>query len=429
MMQPGHQATHHTGGIIMAIDLQQPDMREPSDERKAELESAYQANIVAGKAPYEAVTIHTGGELQWIMAQRKWSGALSLPEGMQRANLSKVNLIGVILSGVRLDEANLSNATLRGAILNNTYLSLANLSNVDLSLASLENAYLPVANLRDAYLTLANLRGASLTGAYLSNARLGEAILSNADLSIANLSEAYLGGAILSGTVLRRANLSGTDLARALMTAETVLDDIALDTHTKFFGTRWNGVPLDGVDWAKAPRLGDEPTSENLAGKKASEKALLCRNAVRAYHGLSIVLRDQGLADTASKYRLRELAMERKAMRYERNFGGWLLNVLLGAVAGHGEKPGRAFAAYLSIITTFALIFWGVTNFLHTGSSPLQWYEAAVLSVSSFHGRGFFTSTIQLGDPLAIVAAFEAVFGLFIELVFIATFSRRFLGD
>lgn len=67
-----------------------------------------------------------------------------------------------------------------------------------------------------------------------------------------------------------------------------------------------------------------------------------------------------------------------------------------------------------------------MTNFLHSGAQPLQWYEAAVLSVSSFHGRGFFTSTIQLGDPLAIVAAFEAVCGLFIELVFIATFSRRF---
>jgi hypothetical protein len=56
-------------------------------------------------------------------------------------------------------------------------------------------------------------------------------------------------------------------------------------------------------------------------------------------------------------------------------------------------------------------------------------YEALVLSLSSFHGRGFFPSTISLGDPLAIIAAAEAVIGLFIELLFIATFSRRFLGD
>src|SRR5215469_17503037 len=122
--------------------------------------------------------------------------------------------------------------------------------------------------------------------------------------------------------------------------------------------------------------------------------------------------------------------MQRKAMRFEHNWGGWLLNVLLGAVAGHGEKPGRAFVAYLGIVASFAAIFWAVTNFLHThGQQPLQWYEAIVLSLSSFHGRGFFTNTINLGDPLAIVGALEAVMGLFIELIFIATFSRRFLGD
>ena len=76
----------------------------------------------------------------------------------------------------------------------------------------------------------------------------------------------------------------------------------------------------------------------------------------------------------------------------------------------------------------FAIIFWLVTNVVHTGAPPLQWYEAGVLSLSSFHGRGFFTNTIQLGDPLAIVAAFEAVSGLFIELVFIATFTQRFFS-
>jgi hypothetical protein len=118
--------------------------------------------------------------------------------------------------------------------------------------------------------------------------------------------------------------------------------------------------------------------------------------------------------------------MERKALRYEHNIGGWLLNVILGGVAGHGEKPGRAFGAYLGII---AGIFWLVTHVLLGGAQPLHWYVAAVLSVSSFHGRGFFTNTIQLGDPVAIVAAFEAVLGLFIELVFIATFGKRFLGE
>jgi hypothetical protein len=52
-----------------------------------------------------------------------------------------------------------------------------------------------------------------------------------------------------------------------------------------------------------------------------------------------------------------------------------------------------------------------------------------VLSVTSFHGRGFFPEALSLGDWIARLGAFEAVIGLFIELVFIVTFSRRFLGS
>ncbi len=73
--------------------------------------------------------------------------------------------------------------------------------------------------------------------------------------------------------------------------------------------------------------------------------------------------------------------------------------------------------------------YWAVSQQFATKTQPaLHWYEALVLSLSSFHGRGFFPSQIGLGDPLAIVAAFEAVIGLFIELILIATFSNRFLN-
>jgi hypothetical protein len=58
----------------------------------------------------------------------------------------------------------------------------------------------------------------------------------------------------------------------------------------------------------------------------------------------------------------------------------------------------------------------------------LTWDEALVLSISSFHGRGFFTSGISLGDTLARLAAVEAVVGLLIEITFIATFTQRFFA-
>lgn len=60
--------------------------------------------------------------------------------------------------------------------------------------------------------------------------------------------------------------------------------------------------------------------------------------------------------------------------------------------------------------------------------APLSWYEALILSVSSFHGRGFFQPLESLGDPIAALAAIEAMIGLLIEISFIATFTQRFFG-
>jgi len=51
--------------------------------------------------------------------------------------------------------------------------------------------------------------------------------------------------------------------------------------------------------------------------------------------------------------------------------------------------------------------------------------------LTSFHGRGFFPgleNKASLDNPLVVLAAFEAVVGLFIEISFIATFTQRFFG-
>jgi hypothetical protein len=63
-----------------------------------------------------------------------------------------------------------------------------------------------------------------------------------------------------------------------------------------------------------------------------------------------------------------------------------------------------------------------------TTSHPLLWYEALVFSLNSFHGRGLFPQVINLGDPVTIVGALEAVIGLYFEAGLIATFTRRFFA-
>jgi hypothetical protein len=112
----------------------------------------------------------------------------------------------------------------------------------------------------------------------------------------------------------------------------------------------------------------------------------------------------------------------------------WVFSWILFLLAGYGYRPGRSILVYLAVIVWFANLYaWAAHGLLTFGLPPSQltslpWYEALVLSVSSFHGRGFFQPLQSLGDPVAILAAIEAVFGLIIEISFIATFTQRFFG-
>jgi hypothetical protein len=45
--------------------------------------------------------------------------------------------------------------------------------------------------------------------------------------------------------------------------------------------------------------------------------------------------------------------------------------------------------------------------------------------MTAFHGRGFFPTQFNPGDPQAIAAAIEALVGLFIEITLIATLTQR----
>jgi uncharacterized protein YjbI with pentapeptide repeats len=334
--------------------VSEPDLTEPSDERKAELRTAYQEGA---DAPYRGVHIGTLGEIYWIFSERNWSGKFKVPKGMTRSNLS----------------------------------------------------------------------GADLTWAHLSGADLNGADLSAADLSAADLRGANLSAARLPNADLRTADLSTADLTRALLNSEINLDGVTFTQPPVLLGVRWNGAPLDGVDWSQVDRLGDE-AAIRLA-KTRKERVQAYPDAARAYHGLVVALEAQGLVEQARYFRKRERTLERQRLRTSpRTWFGYGFYSLLNLISGQGEEPGRIFIAYAIIISLFTGIYWAVSHQFHTSARPLQWYEALVLSLSSFHGRGFFPSQIGLGDPLAMIAAVEAVVGLFIELILIATFTNRFLN-
>ena len=118
-------------------------------------------------------------------------------------------------------------------------------------------------------------------------------------------------------------------------------------------------------------------------------------------------------------------------------FVSWLFSWFLALLAGYGYHPGRSVFWYLATIVGFGYLYFQATHGLPIGPlhfaqasdiQALQPNEALILSVSSFHGRGFFQPIKSLGDPVAGLAAIEAVIGLLIEISFIATFTQRFFG-
>ncbi|HEY7022329.1 MAG TPA: pentapeptide repeat-containing protein [Ktedonobacterales bacterium] len=402
----------------------EPDDSRPSGERQTELRQATKTNLLAGRPPYAGVDIGTRGELNWILNEqvRKTSKA-------SRANtypdLRDVQLSGDMPS-VTMNFANLSGASILGASLTGADLSFCNLSSVFILETNFAGAEMVGVNLSNAIIIDATFTGANLTGSNMSGATIEEADyttdFSDADLSFVNLSSATISG-----------NFHGADLTSARFDAVTVCGgynergNMRLDAETQLLDVSWNGANLALINWEQVPRLGDEAYIKEVSTRTERTQAYL--NAARAYFGLAKALEAQNLTAPALRYRRRQHKLERVAQLRRFKIGQWLFSYALNIVSGYGDRPLRAFGVYLAVILTFAGIYFGITTpgspIFFGGSQPLQLHEAVVFSLSSFHGRGFFPSTIGLGDPVAIVAALEAVVGLFIELVLIATFTRR----
>jgi hypothetical protein len=143
--------------------------------------------------------------------------------------------------------------------------------------------------------------------------------------------------------------------------------------------------------------------------------------AARAYRQLSIVLRNQGINDHAAGFAYRAQIMQRKRFWYKRKFLAYLGSLILALVSGYGYKVGRCFIAYALVIGVFATIY-------HLLGTHPAWNESIVISMTAFHGRGFFPEQFHPGDPQALAAAIEALVGLLIEISLIVTLTQRFFG-
>ena len=140
-----------------------------------------------------------------------------------------------------------------------------------------------------------DFRGLELRDVDLSGADLSEVEFRGTIMSVANLSGADLTRAGLSGVGMFGVDLRGANLTRVYFDLGTGLDDILVDEHTRLLGVRWNGAPLDGVDWSRVVQhgIGEETLIKKIrreGGRSPTQRHAALRTAyrqaARSYRGL-----------------------------------------------------------------------------------------------------------------------------------------------
>jgi uncharacterized protein YjbI with pentapeptide repeats len=359
-------------------------------------------DIKKGIYPFKDIKL-SRADVEWLLATHEnGRGPVNWNDESQRKRHG-LELRGAILSQVNLNDLPLT--CIRGGFK-----------------GTREQRTTAAIHLEGATLRRAHLEGAKLIGADLGGAFLPEAYLEQADLEQAHL----------EGVNLREAHLEGADLRNAFFDSATNLNGTffgnARSESVQLAGLHWGDVDLTMVDWSLVRILGDERRARqrekpDRRPKNRNERLREYAQAVRANRQLAIALQAQGLNEDAARFAYRAHNLQRKVFWLQgvRKFGAYLFSLFLDLLTGYGYKVARSFFAYLLVISVFAVIYYLL-------GSHLAWNEAIVISMTAFHGRGFFPDQFHPGDPQALVAAIEAFVGLLIEVTFIATLTQRLFG-
>jgi uncharacterized protein YjbI with pentapeptide repeats len=195
----------------------------------------------------------------------------------------------------------------------------------------------------------------------------------------------------------------------------------------RLLGVRWDGVALESDDISAIRQLGDDVEAarrqtEQGAKKSSLERLVDFQVAEQANRQMVMYLRSQGLSEHADRFAYRAQVWQKRMLLRQFRIAQYLGSLLLDLISGYGYRPIRSFVTYVLVIVAFAALYVTLGG---ANGQALSWNEAIVVSMTAFHGRGFFAAAFQPGDPQAAVAAVEAFVGLLIEVVFIATFSQR----
>ena len=343
---------------------------------------------------------------------------------LEGADLSGADADGIDLQGAHLEGANLSNAQLKKAELLKANLGKAVMFKAQLDGAELEEAHLDWADLSGASLKKTLLMQAHLEGANLSGARLEGAFLEDADLTGARLVNAHFKGANLQRADLRGANLHRAHLQQSnlnyanLRGPETNLVQADLDS-ARLYGADLFQADIEGINWGSEKILGEELLHKDEEDEK--KQLELINEAASVYRNLKNWHTDQGMYDTAGDFFFREMTARRKALKWRVKPAHKLWSLFVSFTCGYGERPLRAIVWAASVIFALSIIY-----FLIGADWQLDAFGNSVaFSAMSFTSMGY-GSWLEASHPLVRgIGAFESFIGVFTIALFLITFVRK----
>jgi uncharacterized protein YjbI with pentapeptide repeats len=415
-------------------------------------------DIKKGIYPFKGMNL-SRADVEWLLATHE-SGGMYGPVDWSDEN--QLQRVGLDLSGADLHHINLSCLPLtrmRGGLrLTREEWFGVTPEQHEQAAVHLEGTDLREAHLEGAHLNRAHLERAGLNRAHLEGTDLREAHLEGAVLTYAHLEGKSIPADNLKQMRQKKENFSlilpPSDLRLAFFDAETNLHNATLGTKEQGFvsvaDARWGNVNLAVVQWQGGSNhkelmnvvLGDErrarqPKDSKGKSKNTNRRIIEYEQAVRANRQLAAVLQAHGLNENAGYFTYRAQTLQKrvfwllmfqdgvKLRQRIQMLGAWLFSWFLFLVAGYGYKMWRSFLAYTLVIIGFTMVYY----LLGVPFKPsLSLVNALGLSMTSFHGRGFFPGVTQLNDTLTSLASLEAFVGLILEATFIATLTQRFFG-
>ena len=415
------------------VEHGQPWRTEPEigEDRRAALTArrAIAADVVRGDFPFKGVRLERA-DIEWLLATHdNGRGPVDPNDESQR------DRVGLDLRGADLSHAQLSNLPLARTACDSSGPAAQDLTQEQLRIAAIDlrGAHLDGAHLEGSCLEYADMGHADLRGCHLEGASLWAVNLREANCDGAHLEGTDLWNAHLEGAFLYRANLQGARLHEAYLagahfnnlhlTDEDGVGPMLADMH-------WEGVNLSVVNWSQIRMLGDVRLALQQQSGGVVEgrvpKGQVFKSAIRANQQLALALQAQGMTDDANRffYRSRVLGRKLLGLYRGRHTASYLVSLLLEILTGYGYRMGRMVVAYVALISFFAVLYY---SFGQDGASHVGVRDAAVVSITAFHGRDF-SALFALSSPESVVAAIEAITGFLFEGLFIAMLAQRVFG-